>query len=458
MAAANPTIVTFAGTPPPWSLTSLDANFANIAAIQNSVNTYTQYAADTGSANTYVIAFGAGVNVTFGAGLGVAVKATNANTGASTLNVGGTGGKPLVRADGSALVGGEIPTGAIFTAISDGTSYFLQSVVLPVSGYVNGLINGGMEVWQRGTSIAVAASSNGYTADRWTLTTNATQSHTMSQQTGLTNGSQFCIRVQRDAAQAGVGAPVFEQPFELSEIVKYRGQKISVSVMASTGANWSPTSGAFTVIIAAGTGAAGRRGTSAYAAETVVLTQSQNLAAGSGATAITASSSVIVPTNTTQMTLYFTWTPVGAAGANDWIQFDDVMWSIGLSPAPFERRPVAQELALCQRYFSKTFPLATAPAQNAGLAGSISSYCFVTGFFPNIEWFFPAPMRATPTITTYNPSAANANWRNIDAGSDQVVVVDPKTQISAASVYLFGSTGGTAGQISGIHATASAEL
>ena len=93
------------------------------------------------------------------------------------------------------------------------------------------------------------------------------------------------------------------------------------------------------------------------------------------------------------------------------------------SATPFERRLYNQELANCQRYFTMSFPQGTAPAQNAGTTGAITGQ----GQAANAPAYAYAPfkttMRATPTITTYNPSAANANWRNTTAGSDINVVV-----------------------------------
>ena len=52
--------------------------------------------------------------------------------------------------------------------------------------------NGGLEVWQRGASISVAASAVAYAADGWYLATGASQASTVSRQGGaLSNGSRF---------------------------------------------------------------------------------------------------------------------------------------------------------------------------------------------------------------------------------------------------------------------------
>jgi hypothetical protein len=125
MPASNPTISTFAGLAPPWSLSNLDTNFSNVAALLASVNTYTQYVVDTGAANAYVCTFGAGVATTLAAGLGVCFKASASNTTATTLNVGGTGIKNVLTPDGAALLANQILSGGIYYAIYDGTNYIL---------------------------------------------------------------------------------------------------------------------------------------------------------------------------------------------------------------------------------------------------------------------------------------------------------------------------------------------
>lgn len=71
------------------------------------------YAADTGSANAYSVAVDALV-VSYAAGLTLLVKAANANTGASTINVNSLGIRQIVRANGTALQSGDIVAGQIF--------------------------------------------------------------------------------------------------------------------------------------------------------------------------------------------------------------------------------------------------------------------------------------------------------------------------------------------------------
>jgi hypothetical protein len=64
-------------------------------------------AADTGSANTYVVSFSPAITALTD-GMVVWFKAKTANTGASTLNVNGIGASPMVGGAHSALQGGEI--------------------------------------------------------------------------------------------------------------------------------------------------------------------------------------------------------------------------------------------------------------------------------------------------------------------------------------------------------------
>ena len=100
---------------------------------------------------------------------------------------------------------------------------------------------------------------------------------------------------------------------------------------------------------------------------------------------------------------------------NTVIYLGGVQLELGSAATAFERRSFAAELELCRRYARKSFPLATAPAQNAGLAGAIGYYVNTAGISADGVYVpFDPPMRVAPTMTFYNPSAANALWRNED--------------------------------------------
>lgn len=281
--------------------------------------------------------------------------------------------------------------------------------------------NGGAEVWQRGTSIAVAASSVVYTLDRVYLVTNANQASTVSQQPGLVDGSRFSARVQRNAGQTGIGEMVQGFPLDTDEVVSLRGRKISMRLALRAGANWSPASGALTISLHVGPGVASKRPIGGYASETQIFTTTVNLTPGGAVVVATVVSAGTVPNNATQADLVFRWTPVGTAGAADYFEWDDLD---GRRDEPvidqFERRPFEDELRACMRHFYKTFEYDVAPAQNTGLLNGALIYSVNrAGVASNTMYLkHPVPMRVAPTMTTYNPQAANANWRNTSLPAD----------------------------------------
>lgn len=91
-----------------------------------------EYAADTGTASALSIA-PAPAPAAYAAGMGFYVKAANAPTGASTLNVLGSAGTLLgtisiVNPDGSAIVSNQWLAGAILGLFNDGTHFQLLSI------------------------------------------------------------------------------------------------------------------------------------------------------------------------------------------------------------------------------------------------------------------------------------------------------------------------------------------
>lgn len=98
--------------------------------------------------------------------------------------------------------------------------------------------------------------------------------------------------------------------------------------------------------------------------------------------------------------------------------------SATLTTAPYAYTPpysFDQELAAVKRYFQKSFAYGTAPAQNVGtVVGALYYRCPIAGAVATaVQLPWSVQMRTSaPTVTFYNPNAANAKWRNNSLGAD----------------------------------------
>ena len=90
--------------------------------------------------DNYSISFSPGTNFNLGDGAAntffFIVKFSNANTGAVTLNVNGSGVKPVKKFTGENLVGGEIIAGSVHLLAFDGTGFQLISGLAPIKSGV----------------------------------------------------------------------------------------------------------------------------------------------------------------------------------------------------------------------------------------------------------------------------------------------------------------------------------
>lgn len=127
----------------------------------------------------------------------------------------------------------------------------------------------------------------------------------------------------------------------------------------------------------------------------------------------------------------------------------------GTKATLFDQLPYQTEEHLCRRYYQQTFPAGVAPVQNVGNSiGALFGVPGQTNQLFGAQWFFTPAMRSTPSIVTYSPDAASADW------SDQAGAKPTRTITSngTASVWITGATATTAGGQHSIHATASARL
>ena len=155
---------------------------------------------------------------------------------------------------------------------------------------------------------------------------------------------------------------------------------------------------------------------------------------------------------------------LSAAGSNtsitsgDYVEFTGLQVELGKVATPFEHRSYGEELALCQRFFCKTYSDGTAIGTATG-TGAIMSAAYGTITYASAgTWHFPVEMRAAPTVTLYSTANANTTGK---VTADSTDGTGAANYISTNSAVLYrnnDSTGVAANVFLRVQATANAEL
>jgi hypothetical protein len=276
--------------------------------------------------------------------------------------------------------------------------------------YKNLIINGAFAIWQRGTSIA--DSVLGYHADRWMGNrSGGVAGATFSQSTDAPTGFAYSLQMQRQNGNASAASLSAWYSAETRHSVRFRGRLVTLSLWMKAGANYS--GGTVTISLNSGTGTDQR--IYLYTGSTAVLTPTQAITT----TWTRYSYTGTVPSNSNELGIQFDWTPTGTAGADDSVRITGVMIEDG-PLSDYAHMPFEVDLARCERYYEKTFAYATAPATNVGVntgeANLMSSLAGAAGF--NMIYQYRTRKRSAPTVTLFNPGAANAQMRNLSAALD----------------------------------------
>lgn len=311
----------------------------------------------------------------------------------------------------------------------------------------NKIINGGMDIAQRGTSFT---SQSDYTLDRWFGNRSGGASGvTFAQTYGAFGTTKNWIYIQRAAGNSSTATASLYQPIEILNCIDLAGKSVTASFTLGAGGTLSLTTNNVSVAVYYQTTTTDIGPNGSW---TVI--SSTNFSVASSASPARYSATFSVPSSATQLELVLSFGFAGTASTDDRYYVTEVQLEMGTTVTPFERRIYSQELAMCQRYFQKTFDQATAPAQNAGTNGALSAPGAATNVSFNASWWFTCPMRAAPTIVTYSPDNASADWSD-QGGVRPTAVV---TTTGQTSVGIRGQTAVLAGGYYIIHATASAEL
>lgn len=132
---------------------------------------------------------------------------------------------------------------------------------------------------------------------------------------------------------------------------------------------------------------------------------------------------------------------------------------VGAARPPFLPPFPTLELLRAQRFYWKTFPQGTTPAQNVGsVLGALQWLAPNTqAGAVEVAVGFPVVMVKSPTMTFYGPFEASTTWTTgaSSAGSLASAVAGVA---SDRGFTVYATSGGTAGNIYSIHATANARL
>lgn len=271
---------------------------------------------------------------------------------------------------------------------TNGTINLLTSSTLSSQAGKNAIINGGMDIWQRGTSIA-GTSGIPHTADRWQVTRVGATGYTITRQS---SGStlpeiQYCLRAQRDSGNTNTTLLGAFYSVESVNSIPFAGKATTLSFYVRKGANYS--GGALTVEFSQGTGTDQNIISGGFTGKTNVGSSSVTLTTSWQRVTITGT----VATTTTQLGLQFYYTPTGTAGAADYFELTGVQVEYGSVATSFSRAggTIQGELAACQRYYY----LANAdnPTGVLGL-GTYNQNSEAIGFVS-----FPVSMRIAPTAS-----------------------------------------------------------
>jgi hypothetical protein len=257
-----------------------------------------------------------------------------------------------------------------------------------MAGGKNAIINGGFDIWQRGTS---TSTSQAFAADRWQAYlgtgTGTWSRQSVNDSTNLPS-IQYCMRVQRNSGQTTTSLLYAWQNMETAQSIPLAGKTVTFSFYARKGADYSASGSTLFVTVRAGTGTDQNAWLVGYTGQTEPLAVQPTLTTTWQRFSVTATVSGTI----TEFAPAFSYAPTGTAGTNDYFEVTGVQFEVGSVPTQFTRAggTIQGELAACQRYYWRT----TSTASNNALSSAAGTF---TTLEADAMIKFPVTMRTTPT-------------------------------------------------------------
>ena len=302
-----------------------------------------------------------------------------------------------------------------------------------IGGRRNIIINGAMNVAQRGTSFNQAADGS-YTLDRFAAFRNGAGIMDIEQSTTVPSGEGFkkSLKCTVDTADSSLGGADFGGLF-----YKIEGQDINRFEFGSSSAKQftlsffvrSNITGTYSVAFR--NGSANRYLVKEYTISSADTWQKITITDTADLTGTWASD------NTTGLQINwclweggFTAAPntwgsnniIGSTNNVNWVEtvgntfyLTGVQLELGSQATAFEHRSFAEERLLCKRYYHQL------PATDT--QGSVGGYLFLSkpAYYESESYYFPVEMRAAPTMTTSNTWILRAYGAGSNTAATEVI-------------------------------------
>ena len=285
------------------------------------------------------------------------------------------------------------------------------AVVSLKSGRKNLIINGGFDVWQRGTSTALTVSA--YVSDRfYSSLAGATSSRfTVSKSSDAPDGASNSLKWECTTAEPTIGttSAVYND-------YRFEGQDVQQLAYGTSGAKsvtlsfWVKSNKVGTYVAWFYNATAVRHNAGTYAVDTADTWEKKTITiTGDTVSAIGNTSAAglfvrfVYVTGTaygggTQVT---SWSPITSANryadqsvnladtVGNYIELANVQLELGSVATDFEHRSYGEELALCQRYYWRSEPVFRIPLSTNLNGGNDYNFCYIQ---------HPVEMRVAPAI------------------------------------------------------------
>jgi hypothetical protein len=301
--------------------------------------------------------------------------------------------------------------------------------VAPFVAGKNAIINGGFDIWQRGTSATLTAGAV-FVADRFITTVTALTNCTISQVASGQTGFRYAQRVQRTSGQSTAVGIWTTQNIETANSIPFAGQTVTFSFWARAGSGFT---GAFTYSLISGTGTDETAVGGSFATGSVAQI---SLGATLTTSWVKYSASVTLPSTATELAISTRVSYSGTSSANDYYDLTGVQLELGSVATPFSRAggTLQGELAACQRYYVRINNSSGFSYLGAALLsrGNNQSDGYVR---------LPVPMRTPPTggidfgnifVATYG-GGSNAGISTLTLDTNCYSNINPGINITAVS-------------------------